>query len=507
MRWRRALQPDLLIPLLAVVLRLIPGPRVIDDAYIIFRYAQNVLAGNGLVYNPGEPVFGITTPLFAVLITLLALPTGGVAAPFPWLALGLSAAADGITCWLLIRMGAVLGRRPAGILTAAVWAAAPMSVTFAIGGMETSVFILLMAATLYFHSTSRPVAAALCAGLSLTTRPDALIFIVLLGLERARQLWRRRASSAAYPSLSGLEVGSFALPILAWAGYAWIVYGSPIPHSVLAKASAYWLPPEAGLVRLLQHAATPFLEHQVFGTGWIAVGLVLYPILFGLGAVSALRIRLYAWPYFAYPIVYLAAFSLANPLIFRWYLSPPLPPLFLGIFLGVHRIAEDLRRPAIAWAFGLAALALTLNGWSLRPDTGPHRPAPSMAFLGLEDIYLELGSRLRDRLSPTQVLAAGDIGALGYASGARMLDLVGLVSPQVVPYYPLAYGDYVINYAVSDRAIADLQPDLLVLLEVYGRETVLRDPGFHHSYLLVETIPTDLYGSQGMLVYQRMTGP
>lgn len=506
MRWRRALQPDLLIPLLAVVLRLIPGPRVIDDAYIIFRYAQNVLAGNGLVYNPGEPVFGITTPLFALLITLLAVPTGGAAAPFPWLALGLSAVADGITCWLLIRLGAALGRRPAGILTAAIWAAAPMSVTFAIGGMETSVFILLMAATLYFHSTSRPAAAALSAGLSLTTRPDALIFIVPLTLERARQLWRRRDSAARHPPLTAGEVGSFVLPVLAWAAFAWVAYGSPVPHSVLAKASAYRLPPEAGLVRLLQHVATPFLEHQAFGTGWVAVGLVLYPVLFGLGTMSALRTRLDTWPYFAYPILYLAAFSVANPLIFRWYLAPPLPPLFLGIFLGVHRIAQDLRRPAIAWAFGLFALTLTLNGWSLRPDTGPDRPAPAMAFLGLEDIYLDLGSRLRDRLSPTQVLAAGDIGALGYASGARMLDLVGLVSPQIVRYYPLAPDDYVINYAVSDRAIADLQPDLLVLLEVYGRETVLNDPGFHHSYLLVETIPTDLYGSQGMLVYQRM-GP
>jgi hypothetical protein len=38
-----------------------------------------------------------------------------------------------------------------------------MSVTFAIGGMETSVFILLMTATLYFHSSGRPVAAASCA--------------------------------------------------------------------------------------------------------------------------------------------------------------------------------------------------------------------------------------------------------------------------------------------------------------------------------------------------------
>lgn len=489
------------------MLRVIPGPRIIDDAYIIFRYAQNALAGHGLVYNPGEPVFGITTPLFALALTALGLPTGGISAPFPWLALGLSAAADGVTCWLLIRLGVVFDRRSAGLLAALVWAAAPMSVTFAVGGMETSVFILLMAATLYFHSTRRPVAAAFAAGLSLLTRPDALILIGFLLLERARQLWRRRREATVVPALSLAEVAALAVPVVAWSAYATAAYGSPLPHSVVAKASAYWLPPEAGAVRLLQHVATPFLEHLAFGTWWIAVGLILYPVLFLLGAATALRQRPEAWPLFAYTPAYLIAFSAANPLIFRWYLAPPLPALLLGIFLGADRLARDLRRPGAVWAFGAAAFVLTLNGWTLRPDTGPARPAPQMAYLGLEDIYFDLGVRLRQRLEPQQVLAAGDIGALGFASGARMLDLVGLVSPQVVGYYPLDPSRYVINYAVSDRAVADLKPDVLVLLEVYGRETVLRDPGFHHSYRLIDSLPTEIYGSRGMLVFERMGGP
>jgi hypothetical protein len=72
-----------LIPLLAIVLRVIAGPRVIDDAYILFRYAQNLLAGNGFVFNPGEPVFGITTPLFGGLLAALAAVSGGTTAPFP----------------------------------------------------------------------------------------------------------------------------------------------------------------------------------------------------------------------------------------------------------------------------------------------------------------------------------------------------------------------------------------------------------------------------------------
>jgi hypothetical protein len=230
---------------------------------------------------------------------------------------------------------------------------------------------------------------------------------------------------------------------------------------------------------------------------------VVYLLLYALGSLDSVRRRPETWPAFAYPVTYFVVFSIANPLIFRWYLAPPLPMFFLGIFLGVTRVAVDLRRPRLAWAFGAAAILLSLNGWTLRPDSGPSRPAPEMAFVGLEELYADVGRRLGEIAEPNQVIAAGDIGAIGFFSQARILDLLGLISPAVVAYYPLPPESYVINFAVSSDAIADLRPDYVVVLEVYGRQTILRDPRFLRDYRLVETIPTDLYGSRGMLVFRR----
>src|SRR4030042_446833 len=62
MRFRRLVQPELLIALLAVAARLIPGPRTIDDAYITFRYAQHLLQGDGLVHHPARPVLWADGP-------------------------------------------------------------------------------------------------------------------------------------------------------------------------------------------------------------------------------------------------------------------------------------------------------------------------------------------------------------------------------------------------------------------------------------------------------------
>src|ERR1700679_3177800 len=41
---------------------------VLDDALIYARYVSNALAGNGLVFNVGERVNALTSPLFSYLI-------------------------------------------------------------------------------------------------------------------------------------------------------------------------------------------------------------------------------------------------------------------------------------------------------------------------------------------------------------------------------------------------------------------------------------------------------
>lgn len=501
-RLRRFLQPLPLIFILAVVVRVIPGPRTVDDAYITFRYAQNLLSGHGLVYNPGEAVLGTTTPIYALLMAGLGLITGGSQASFPILSMIVNALADGVTCWLLIRLGERFGQRRAGIAAAAVWAIAPWSVTFAIGGMETSVFVMFLTATFYFHSDGRPVAAAAAASLSILTRPDALIAVLPIIVERIRKSVRRQGHLSPIQRIGSREVLIFSIPLIGWFVIGTMYYGNPIPNSLLAKVAAYHLPQEAGFIRLLQHYATPFLGHLTFGTWWIGAGLLLFPILFALGAVMILRRRVDAWPLFIYPWSYLIAFAIANPLIFRWYLTPPLPIFFLGIFLGIERISRDVKRPLLSIIASVVFILLTLRGWTLRPNHGPTRPAPEMAYIQLELVYKDVAEELDDHILPSQTLAAGDIGALGYFTGAHILDTIGLISPQVLTYYPIPESYYAINYAIPPALITELKPDYLVILEVYGRNALLLDEKFNRAYRLEKTIPTNIYGSEGMLIFE-----
>jgi hypothetical protein len=43
-----------------------------DDSFITFRYAENIASGKGFVYNQGERVLGTSTPLYTLLLALLA---------------------------------------------------------------------------------------------------------------------------------------------------------------------------------------------------------------------------------------------------------------------------------------------------------------------------------------------------------------------------------------------------------------------------------------------------
>src|SRR5690606_17783367 len=127
---------------------------------------------------------------------------------------------------------------------------------------------------------------------------------------------------------------------------------------------------------------------------------------------------------------------------FRWYLTPPMPAYFVSILCGVAALMELLRasRPVVAGNLTAEPAAITilftLNSWTLNPDHGPNRPAPQMAFHELELNYAKMAWMLREEYGVNEdaILAAGDIGALGFYSRAHIFDTIGLVTEGTVDY-------------------------------------------------------------------------
>jgi hypothetical protein len=498
---------------LAVFLRVIPQPRTIDDAFITFRYSRNIVEGNGFVYNLGVRTLGTTTPLYTLLMAGIGWTSGSD--QYPWFALVINALADTCSTVLLVLLAYSVTRRlTVGLILGVLWAVSPMSVTFAVGGMETSLVILWSIAAAYCYVIRRDGWLAVFAALGILTRIDALIWVGLLMLHQLITRWRESSGAAMvwqrFPWRTWIITGLLLLP---WHLFSLVYFDTLLSRSMSAKQVAYHVDSFQAATRLLQHIATPFFDHEALGVPGMVIGIVLYPGLAGIGTFYASKRQPRLLPFLLYPWLYTLIFSVMNPLIFRWYLAPLLPAYFLAILLGLWALADSITSalhspktlPSILAIFGVVWAIFSLNAWTLHPDHGPDRPAPEMAWHQIELYYRDMANKLRNDYHVTEdtLVAAGDIGAVGYYSRAHILDTVGLVTPELSRYYPVdkRLFDDGQNYIVPPDIIFDYQPDYIVFMESFVRTGLAQDPRFAAQYVQVDMIPTDFYGT-GMLLYQ-----
>jgi hypothetical protein len=479
--------------MIALLARILTGPHPIDDAYITFRYARNLAEGLGLVYNPGEWVLGTTAPLWAILLG------SGFKLGFtdlPWLATALSALCDAVTAALLVQCGLRMGWRPIGAaLVGVAWALNPMSIAFATGGMETSLFVLLALGALALVSRgSQPAMAAGLAGLATLIRPEgALLAATVVGwtwIVRRRQTWQAIVAAAAPMAIAGATL--------------FLRYGSPLPNSVAAKQVAYtstW--PLENMVALLIQAGLPGWSTYLLAVLPGAVGLIA--ALAGLVALVELTRRGLPWlhrqavpwhPFAAFAMLYFVFYvvvGLRGVRLFPWYLVPIEPFYLLGAASGLARLG--------AWRSSWLAALLVL--WQLPALDWRQPMLPVGEALGREELLLNVGRDLGESLPPSAVIAAPEIGALGYASNLRILDTVGLVSPAAIPYYPLPPEQLVTDNAIPARLIVDKRPDVVVTLDAFAQRSLLTDPAFQRDYRLERSYPAPVWQSEELWLFRR----
>jgi hypothetical protein len=489
-----------LVPALAALLaRLLTGPHPIDDAYITFRYARNLADGLGLVYNPGEWVLGTTAPLWALILGAgyrLGLTD------LPWLATVLSGLCDAASAALLVYLARRIGWPPFGAaLVGLAWAFNPMSIGFASGGMETSLFVLLalVALTLAASRRSSVFAAGAC-GVATLVRPEgALLAAVVLGWTF---LAKRRQTPVALLA-AGVPIGLAGLTLLGR-------YGSPLPNSVAAKQVAY-LPawPFENTAALLIQAGLPgwstyllaALPSAGFGLLLAGAGLTTLVILARHGVLDLQRHEVCWQPFAAFAMLYVAFYvvvGVRGVRLFPWYLVPIEPFYVLAAAAGLRQL---IRRPAFAW-LGAALLVV----WQLPAIDWRQPLMPVGQDLGREQLYLTVGHGLAGSLPHGAVIAAPEIGALGWASNLPVLDTVGLVSPAALPYYPLPADQFVTDSAIPARLIADRKPEAVVTLDAFAQRSLLTDPVFQRDYRLEAEYPASVWQSQELLLFRRVDG-
>lgn len=442
-----------------------------DDAYIFFRYANNLAEGRGLAFNPGEPSVGVTSILWTLVLALLKLIFGAAALPFTAKVLGVVLYAISASLWALIVAEST--QRPwIGIASGLLIAGNPLGVILAVSGMDTSLSILLLSAVLFCfhrHRFQRPLFLGLLLGLFFLTRPDAVVLWLVMAVVFTVGILNqyRRTSSASdllkHANTGLLILGGAMLMAIPWMVVVYHYSGQLIPPTQIGKMLERL--PDEDSITYAQFLALDLVSRLgLAGKYMIAVfniergGVTVLPFYFALilGMPSVMLFQnscrilsadhdllLALW---LYAVLLLLTFSLLFPLPWPRYIATIIPVSIAGSLLLIHRLllpwlegrmtqpwapAFGRRFSAYLWiAFGLSILAPLAITYPLHVDNA-----------NSQQVRRAVGEWIRDNTPPDAVVALEPIGEIGFYSERRVVDLGGLISPAVWEYIGNGYSD------------------------------------------------------------------
>jgi len=408
----------------------------LDDPWIHLQFARNIRLYGAFSYYHGDMVTaGSTSPLYTLILAAGFLLTSNEMMLSYVLDIAFFAA-GGVFFHLSLRR--LLPGRPflalAGLL---VYLLEPRLAWAAMSGMETTFFIAGVMASLYFFTLRswRPLAVSL--GLLLWIRPEALI---LLGLCAAGALYEElSASGTVVERLSRLaalwrrvRVGAalFCLIAAAYIAMNLRLSGSVFPNTFAAKIEYYG-------------GGSEGFPGSVFAyfTAGPMVGIALLAALGVLNALFGFIRRKWIEPALLIGWILLMFFAYWKDLPYLYqngrYMMPLIPAfLALGI-LGAAAAGEYLGDKVLPlWLPGrellppLVLLLIPLVQFALAAGGARDEYAASCRYIN--DRQVKTGRWLNAHTSPDAVVATHDIGAIAYYSERRVVDMVGLVSPEMI---------------------------------------------------------------------------
>jgi len=395
---------------------------VTDDTYIHLRYAQQLAHGHGFVFNTGERVYGTTSPLWVLALAYpMSLGLDGLLASKLLGALATLVAL--ILWWLLVRR--TLASTWLRACATVAWAGHAWMLRWSLSGMETPLAVCLVLAGCVAFTPSRPWGAR--AGLASVlwalaglTRPECALLLplwaLLLLLEAGWPAGISGAVRALWPG--ALVLGGWLVFALGW-------FGRLLPNTLAAKAAGgeglgyhiEQLAREAGIVAATDAAMA-----------LVVLGLVVRRVVRREWPSWTPVTRFLPWAWMVLvPLLYLLR---GVPVLSR-YLVPLLPLLaWLAWRLLDGALAGSRARAHRIAGVALAAVALAQNLFTYERVV---RPQVDSFTAGMHASLEPWGRWFATHASADAVIAAPDIGALGYLSQRRVVDLAGLVTPAMVP--------------------------------------------------------------------------
>ena len=448
----------------------------LDDSWIHLHFARNLAEGAGFSYNPGVPVAGSTAPLWTLLIAASALLAGPTLAVAKGLGV-LATMAAGMLTWRAALAGGVS-------LPVAAAAGVALVLTGALGwgslsGMEVSLAAALTAGALLAHARDAIWWTAASAALAAITRPEAILLVPAMLM--ARPVGVRRIAVFAGVTLAVVA------PFVA---FCFATVGRPLPATAAAKI-------EGGLIGRLSGVSEPafvtFVSRPAaFFTDWAQWLALTHWMLPAALAVALVVVGRRHNRVLGIPALVLLAHPLAMAL-----LAPYREPSFQEGRYSMHLLPLAMVTLAAAVSRAPRRTALVAAVLYVVLAVPPLVPAATRYGWGVQNMnamQVHLGRWLDRHLPRDARIAVNDIGAIAYFSRREIIDLMGLVTPAIIPYRREGEGGVI-------RYLSETCPDHVVIFPEWFPKLAARDDMLDAIYR-VRLEHNLVSGADEMVVYR-----
>jgi len=391
----------------------------LDDSWIHQTYARNLALRGEWSFLPGQPSAGSTSPLWTVLLSLGFLLR---LSPYTWTFFlgGLFLFGVSLLAERNLRF-TVPSYKPAipwvGLVFVLEWHLA----WAAFSGMETIlyIFIILLVMNVLLMNSRNYLAVGMVVGISIWVRPDGLTLLVPLSL--AVVLMNSRLASRLKTLLLLLiGFGIFFFPYLL---FNLIISDNPMPNTFYAKQAEYILWQSSPLGERLLLLGFQFFQ----GVTFVLIPGFIQSVISGVRKRSWGVLLAAGWT-IGYAILYVMRLPVYQH--GRYFMPAMAVFLLLGLsgFLNNFSVGWILKTSLVHRAFIMILSTVLMISCVF----GVYTYVQDVELI--ESQMVDTAIWVAKNLPPDALIAAHDIGALGYFDQHPLVDLAGLISPDVIPF-------------------------------------------------------------------------
>jgi hypothetical protein len=451
-----------------VALFLLVRQSLTDDGYITLDYARNLAVHGEWGLVAGAPANSATSPLNILLLGFLTFLTRVVGAAHPVVALGmLNVLASSALGWSWMRLMRSF-RLPVAAAVVGTFLVLVNPFVLSATGLEVLLVPAVLMLLTVFAVEGRRNFFAVTAGLTVLTRLDLVVFVILIAL------------SAAAIRRELVRVVALAIVVAGpWYVFSWFAFGSFVPDTLVIKQA------QSGLFGVWGYFTGPVMY---FMSRPIVVLLTFGPALAGLFAlVGWLGLR-FAVRWKDFPslgpvaalgfggVVYYVVYSFLGVGPYHWYYVAPVVTVGAfavvssGVWLSYSREQPRTRSGPPLVVLGVVA-ALTLSNLAVDAEQGVPWSSPVIFgnWASAQD-YAKVAPQIGRRLDGATVASPGEIGALAYFCGCTILDqfsdrgqVSALVNTRIDSAGPLMRLALKVNYHWFDRSRLPRKADYRLL--------------------------------------------